>query len=85
MGPACPQYQQLGALAGADDLVPGTLVERRDRLLDGQVADRPTDGSNGARLYRQRCEKHGAAADQALLAPVIAAFNRLQGQKTEEQ
>ena len=35
--------------------------------------------------YRQRCEKHGTEPDQALLTPVIAAFNQLPGQKTEEE
>jgi tetratricopeptide (TPR) repeat protein len=37
------------------------------------------------RAYRQRCEKHGTEPDQALLTPVIAAFNQLPGQKTEEE
>ena len=35
------------------------------------------------REYLQRCEKSGADPDQALLAPVIATFNSLQGPRGE--
>ena len=37
------------------------------------------------RGYLRRCEKAGVEPDEALLAPVIAVFERLQGGNAEEQ
>ncbi|HEY1931106.1 MAG TPA: hypothetical protein VGG99_03765 [Acetobacteraceae bacterium] len=36
-----------------------------------------------ARGYLQRCEKHGRQPDQALLAPVVAAFDQLRGEQDD--
>jgi hypothetical protein len=34
--------------------------------------------------YLQRSEKHGAEPDHALLAPISAAFERLEGHKRDD-